>query len=174
MFDFGQKWRPASFDESGFTQTADLSVKITRNLHLTMLSGDISSGLQLLGVCSAPLGATAVAVEESYAIALARDRCIVVLQAPSGADKGWQSEGYAITDVTDGFTVIELRGLGLMRLLNKATTLDWALPTNSAAISFAGVGAAATFLGDRDAVRLMIETSLVPFVLLWIKAASAD
>lgn len=173
MFDFGSKWTPAAFDKTLVWEAEDLSVRLCHGLHLNLVSGNTAAGLAKFGHDSPPIGVTAVAASGAYALAMARDRCLAVSEAPFPAAEGWFEEGYAITAMTDAYAALEFRGTGVLRILARATTLDWSQPARSAAISFAGVAAAASFCGDRQAFRMFVETPLLPYVLQWLDAARA-
>lgn len=169
MLDFGQKWEPASFDETGFANTDTVNLVRAPSRQILMVSGNVGRGLASLGITTHPLGATDVIVEEPYAVALARDKCLAVVPSATSVEEGWHPDGYAVTDATDGYIGFDISGAGLSGLLKRATALDWSQPTRSSAISFGHATVVTAFLRDRDSIRLLIETPMVPSILLWIK-----
>lgn len=172
MFDFGKKWTPASFTlEGGFG--SDLRVRTLAGLHLALVSGNTEAGLARLGIRGGPLGATAIAPAEPYALGLARDRCLAVSSQPLTAADGWHPDGFALTSMSDAYGAVDFSGNGLPDLLAQATTLDWTQPTRSAAIVFAGLPAAASFHGAPHTLRLFIEAPLLPGLARWLQTASA-
>lgn len=172
MFDFGKKWTPASFAlDGGFG--VDLRVRTLAGLHLALVSGNTEAGLARLGIRGGPLGATAIAPAEPYALALARDRCLAVSPQSFTAADGWYPEGFALTAMNDAYVALEFSGRGLPDILAQATTLDWAQPTRSAAIVFAALPAAASFHGTAHTLRLFVETPLLPALARWLDETSA-
>ena len=171
MFDFGTKWTPASFGLEGAFGD-DLRVRTLSGLHLALVSGNIEAGLARLGIRGSPLGNTAIAPAEPYALGLVRDRCLAISPQPLTAADGWHVEGFALTAMSDAYAVLEFNGRGLPGLLSEATTLDWTAPTRSAAISFATLPAAASFHGATHTLRLFIETALLPALARWLERSS--
>ena len=173
MFDFGKKWTPARFDlEGAFGE--DLRVRMLSGLHLALVSGDTEAGLARLGIRGSPLGATAIAPPEPYALALARDRCLAISPRPLTAADGWYPDGFALTAMSDAYAVLEFTGRGLPDLLAEATTLDWTAPTRSAAINFATLPTAASFHGTLHTLRLFIELPLLPALARWLETRLAS
>ncbi len=172
MFDFTRKWTPARFD--GSDDGAGSEMRIVPGLQLLLLSGNTSSALLELGIQGQGLGATSVASGDAFALAIARDRLLVVASRPTLLDEGWRAGGFALTEATDGISIVEFSGTGLLRLLNMATTVDWEQPTRSAAISFAGLPAAAAFYHGKDRLWLFIETPLLPTLRAWFAIANAS
>lgn len=172
MFDFGEKWTPAAPVGEWAIDAGAIEVRPRAGIFLYLMSGNLAAGLAELGLDPSPIGATSVAPAVPYALATARDRCLVVSPAPMPNADGWVSAGYATTEMTGGLAAIDLRGPGLSDILSQATTLDWRTPAKSAAISFAGVTAFASFLEHRDAVRIIVETPTVPYLCRWMQAVS--
>jgi hypothetical protein len=173
MFDFGAKWTPAAPLEDGAIGANGLAITLRTSMSLCFVSGDVSAGLSRLGPAPRALGVTDVAETSDYALAIAHDRCLVVSQTPRVFQEGWSDAGFCITDVTDGFVAVELVGPTLDAILPQATTLDWARPSRSAAVNFAGV----TAYGSRvigGVIRLFVETSMTPYLRRWLELASTS
>ena len=168
MFDFGAKWAPARFEEPDLW--SGIEMRLVPGLRVVLASGDISSALRAFRMEGPALGATAVARGESFALAVARDRLLIVCSEATPFEDGWVN-GLALTEVTDGISVIALSGPALPELVSSATTLDWKQPTRSASITFAGLTAAAVFHGSSDRLWLFLDTPLVPALRAWITAA---
>lgn len=101
----------------------------------TLLSGPTNTCLQLANRPNAT-GWPAPASGNSYALRLRRDR-ILSINGPDLPD-GWHPDGVAISDMTDGYTCIELSGKNALNLLNQGTELDPATPSNSCMRLFHG------------------------------------
>lgn len=105
MFDFGTKWKPAQFDVG--VSGSDVTGSPVGELSLVVVSGNITTGLADLGLRKPPLGATSVAMEDSFALTMARDRCLAISLHPLAVTEGWHEGGYAVTEMSDGFSVLE-------------------------------------------------------------------
>lgn len=171
MFDYGAKWTPASFGTG--VRSGEVTGALVGGLSLVLLSGNITSGLAAMGMREPPWGATSVATGSGFALAMARDRCLAVSLLPLAMEDGWHEDGYATTDVWDGFMVLELSGSALPSLLAQATSLDWSSSMRSAAISFAGLPAAAVFREDRHRLWLFLDTPNFPALQRWFATVIA-
>ncbi len=88
---------------------------------------------------------------------------------------GFDSEGIAATDVTSGYSVIELSGDAVVNLLKKASHYDFygftaglSVQTNFAMTS--GV----LWRTETGAMRLLVRRSFADYVQRWIADASAE
>jgi hypothetical protein len=101
----------------------------------TLLGGPIKTCLQRAKQTKAT-GWPEPASGDSYALRLRRDR-ILLVNGPDLPD-GWHPDGIAISDMTHGYACIELSGKDALSLLNQATGLDPATPSNSCMRLFHG------------------------------------
>ena len=171
MFDFGSKWTPAAPLADDAIEADGLAIAFRSGMSLCLVSGDVSAALSRLGLGARALGITDAAEAADYALAIARDRCLVVTQMSRDVPEGWSDAGFCITDVTDGYVAVELAGPALQAILSQATTLDWTQPSRSAAIQFSGVTAYGSW-ASRGVARLFIETPMAPYLRAWLDLAS--
>ena len=141
-----------------------LSARVVASPARALISGDLAafsrvSGLDLTSTEN-PHG--------PYGLRLARDRLLVIGALPD-LPQGWHGEGFALSDLSAGLTVVELRGPGLADLFAKATTANPENPGPSAAITFAGVPVVLDRAGD--ALRLHVERGLLAYLWSWLAAA---
>lgn len=171
MFDFGAKWTPAFLNPR--STNGAVTCFTVQGPSLVLVSGNIGAGLAALNLRE-PLGATSIAGGDAFALAMSRDRCLAVSLYPLNVMEGWHEGGYAMTEMSDGMTVLELNGSGLSALLAQATALDWSSAMRSAAISFAGVAAAAVFRESASRLWLIVETPSLPAVQRWLASAKTS
>jgi hypothetical protein len=175
MFDFGDKWTAAEPFESRALEIGDLTIAIRTAIPTHLVSGNLAAGLAAFGLTRKTLGANDVAGSGSHALAIARDRCLVVSGDPRSAPDGWLEGGYFVTTMTGGLIAVEIGGAGLGRCFAEATTLDFSQAMRSAAIVFAGITVYASWADDRRTFRLFIEAPMLPFLCIWLgKVAKAD
>ena len=172
MFDFGDKWTAAEPFESRALEMGDLTITIRTTLPIHLVSGNLAAGLAAFGLTRKTLGANDAAGSGSHALAIARDRCLVVSGDPRSAPDGWLEGGYFVTTMTGGLIAVEIGGAGLSRCLAEATTLDFTQAMRSAAIVFAGILAFASFADDRRTFRLFIEAPMLPALCRWLNAVA--
>jgi len=91
------------------------------------------SGAQVLEQIKQPLiGWPDIADVQSYAITLRRDR--VLLVNDSKEPDGWNEElNWAVSDVSDAYSVIDIHGEQALSLLMRGTELSLSAPSRSAA-----------------------------------------
>lgn len=154
--------RPPEPDLAG---TGVLGVQAVGGLSQTLVSGDLAAWSGHAGI---EVGRTP-APGRDYAVRVARDRVLAVTSGPLAAGAGWNAAGYATTDVTGGFQVLELSGDALPAILARATTLPGLDMSPSAAIQFAGVPVVA-YLMESGRSRLHVDRSLSAYLWSWLRA----
>jgi hypothetical protein len=119
----------------------------------TVISGPYRACLNLSGFQQA-VGWPHAEPGESYALRLRRDRVLVV-NGPVLAD-GWNAEhGVAVSDMTDGFAVIDLQGSDCLFVLRRGTEVSIEMPSASCIRLFAG-HEVILFSRGTDAYRLHV------------------
>ncbi|MGI6853495.1 sarcosine oxidase subunit gamma family protein [Mesorhizobium sp. 1B3] len=136
------------------------------DLFQTLVSGNLdvwSAGRQIgLDVAPGP--------DRDYAVRVARDRLLAVTAQPIALRGGWNASGYATTDVSGGYLLLEISGSRLPALLSRATTIHRIDASPSAAIRFAGIDAVA-YLLTPNTLRLHVDSSLSGHLWSWLQAA---
>ena len=135
------------------------------------LSGDVSACLARHGV-GASLGPRDPCSESSYALRLAPDSVLLVSDKPLPTQSGWQPDGYAISDITDGILAFDISGPNAAALMAQGSEYPFEsnthLPQESARLLFAGLK---VIVAQRaHGWRLHIERPWAPALWRWLQA----
>lgn len=172
MLDRGRFWTPAPAEGQAQFAARGVAVRVVAGLSQALLSGPQRFGVGRLAAIAAPVGFSGVATGPSYAVAIARDRSLVVSEQAIALAEGWDAESAtAVTRVDDAFVVLDLEGPGLTDLVSKATTLDFADASPSAALAFAGLPCLAYRYARSDILRLHVERPLACALAEWMRLA---
>ena len=172
MLDRGRFWTPAPALGQAQFVARDVEVKVVGGLAQALLSGPLRFAASRLGGIAAPVGFSGVAAGPRYAAAIARDRALIVAEGPIGLAEGWDDESAtAVTRMDDAYVVLDLEGPGLADLISKATTLDLADASPSAALLFAGLPCLAYRYARPEVLRLHVERPLAPALAEWMRLA---
>ena len=172
MLDRGRFWTPAPAEGLAQFAARGVEAKVVASLSQALLSGPQRFGAGRLAGIAAPVGFSGVATGPSYAVAISRDRSLIVSQRTIALAEGWDAESAtAVTRMDDAFLVFDLEGPGLADLLSKATTLDFADASPSAALTFAGLPCLAYRYARSGVVRLHVERPLACALAEWMRLA---
>jgi hypothetical protein len=172
MLDRSRFWSPAPSEGQAQFAARDVEVKVVGGLSQTLLSGPQRFGAGRLAGIAAPIGFCGVATGPRYAVAIARDRSLIVSEGAIALAEGWDAESAtAVTRMDDAFVVLDLEGPGLADLLSKATTLELADASPSAALTFAGLPCLAYRFARPQALRLHVERPLASALAEWMRLA---
>ena len=132
------KWHPASGLDRPVLSAPGCEIQIVQPELQTLISGPYNDALKLAGISTAT-GWPERAKGECYAVRLRRDR-ILVVNGPELAD-GWHDvEGLAVSDMTDGYAILELSGANAMSVLRRGTEISLNEPSASVTRGFSGYG----------------------------------
>jgi hypothetical protein len=172
MLDRGRFWTPAPAEGLAQFAPRGVEVKVVGGLSQALLSGPQSFGVGRLAGIAAPVGYSSLAFGPRYAVAIARDRALIVSEGAIALADGWDAESAtAVSRIDDAFVVLDLEGPGLADLLSKATTLDFADASPSAALAFAGLPCLAYRYARADVLRLHVERPLACALAEWMRLA---
>ena len=172
MLDRGRFWTPAPAEGQAQFAARDVAVKVVVGLSQALLSGPQRFGAGRLVGVAAPVGFSGVAAGPRYAVAIARDRSLIVSEGAIALAEGWDGESAtAATRMDDAFVVLDLEGPGLTDLLSKATTLDFADASPSAALLFAGLPCLAYRHARAEILRLHVERPQACALAEWLRLA---
>ena len=172
MLDRGRFWTPAPAEGQAKFSARGVEVKVVAGLSQALLSGPQRFGAGRLARIAAPVGFSGVAAGPIYAVAIARDRSLIVSEGEIGLAEGWDGESAtAVTRMDDAYVVLDLAGPGLADLVGKATTLDLADASPSAALLFAGFSCLAYRYERADILRLHVERPLASALAEWMRLA---
>lgn len=155
-------WTNPSPEPGQVAEYPGLSVTCIAPGGALMISGDLDAALSALVEGPPVLGCGAPAPEGTHAIRIARDRALLVTDAPLDVAPGWHGS-YAISLADDLYTLISLEGPRVEEIAAActATPLDGSSP--SATTLFGGLGAHVTRGGN----RLMIRVQSPDGAALW-------
>ena len=172
MLDRGRFWTPAPAEGQAQFMARGVKAKVVADLSQALLSGPQRFGAGRFAGIDAPVGYSGLASGPSYAVAIARDRSLIVSEGAIALAEGWDAESAtAVTRMDDAFVVLDLEGPGLADLLSKATTLDFADASPSAALTFAGLPCLAYRYARSDVLRLHVERPLACALAEWMRVA---
>ncbi len=107
-------------------------------------------------------------------VRVARGRALAVSKTPFGIASGWHPGGFAVSTLDAGLHIFEIAGAGLPRLLARATTLDLAGGSPSAALLFAGVGALLYRHGGTESARVHVDRGLASYLWEWFGESASQ
>jgi hypothetical protein len=155
-------WRSATLEGAGVT------VKSVAGLHQLLVSGDLDAWSAASGLSGPGVGALGLAKGKAWQARVARDRLLAVSAKPFAVEPGWHGEGFAVTRMDAALHVFEIEGEGLGRIVARATTLDPAGKSPSAALLFAGVHAVVYRHGTVGRLRVHVDRGLAAYLWEWL------
>lgn len=161
-------WRPARRAEGALIETPRLTARALSGRGHTLVSGDLEAAVGALAPGAPILRLYALAPEGPHALRIARDRALLVTQAPLGAADGWR-EGWCATPVDDGWAAVDVGGPDAALALAQGTSADLAAHSPSTAVLFAGLRC--LIARTQTGFRLHVETPWVEALLTWLDRA---
>lgn len=170
MRDLAEKWAPVPEWADATIAFRSTTIRALTGLNQLLVSGDLHAWSRASGIAEIAAGAASIVTGDRYAARLARDRILGVSStAPFDMAAGWHEEGFAVSMVDAGLHVFEVSGPQMPDILSRATTLDPAGHTASAALSFAGVNAIVYRFGSAECVRVHVDRALAPYLWQWFE-----
>ena len=164
MHDRGLFWTPAAEAFSA----RDVAISVVGGLRQTLVSGVRPLAAPFFYAGLAPVGFSGIARGPTYAVAVARDRLLVVSKDPIEAKEGFDAAtATAVTHVDDAWLILDLEGPELADLVAKATSLDFTDASPSASLIFAGLACIAYRYERPSQLRLHVERPLAAAFAEW-------
>jgi heterotetrameric sarcosine oxidase gamma subunit len=170
-------WSPVPDWSRAVIQCPDLVVKALAPLAVWLVSGDVARFAQQRAL--ACFGPREVCELGRYALRLAPDRVLAVgcgAELPGPAAFGWSNEGVAISDVGDGFVLIDITGPAALDLMRLGANYDFAAlpagPAESASMLFAGLKVAVA--RTAPGWRLHVERPYAAAIWQWLQRAASE
>ena len=160
MSDPMAKWTPTPDWTRARLERPGWSAAPVLGLFQMRLSGDLAAAPN-------PVGFWGIASPQRAAVRIGRDRALLVSTTPLDIAPGWR-DGFAASEASDAFGVLELAGAELRALVAEATAVDPEAGSPSAAILFAGVPALLYRVAE-DRARLHVEAPLAPYLWRWLE-----
>ena len=172
MRDLAGKWPPVPEWDNATLETDCLHIRTLRGFTQLLVSGNLGAWGQAAGMAHEGAGAFAMAEGPRYAVRIARDRILAVSETPFDIEPGWHREGFAASGMDAAMHIFEISGMGTAKISARATTLDPAGTSASAALLFAGVNALVYHHGDPERLRLHVDRGLAPYLWEWFEKTS--
>ncbi len=137
-----------------------------------LVSGNLEAALAALAPDAPMLGLGGeCGGAPAYGVRIARDRALLVGEAPFEVRSGWHEAGFAATPADDLWTVFTLSGAASARVIAEGTGADPGGGSPSAAVLFAGE--VCLLLRRADSHVIAIETPRAWFLARWLRAVAA-
>lgn len=152
MRDDSHRWTPPRAPDAQIAG-GDVTLRTVPGLRQTLISGP-----RVLRDVTVPLVEwPTVADGAHYALSLRRDRVLAV-GGPERAD-GWDSaRGWAVSDVSDGYAVLDLQGEGAFEVICRGTEISLEQPSRSVSRLFFGIGAIVYRYGSETEFRIHVAS----------------
>lgn len=135
----------------------------------SLISGNLDAAIAALAPRAAMLGYAETPAGPDAAIRIARDRALLVTEAPVTRAAGWQEEGFALSHAAEMYACLSLRGPGAGEVLAQA--LASPAPIGSASAMVHAMGLRALVTGLSDGLALWVEQAHLPFVTSFFRQA---
>ena len=163
------EWRAAVLAREGLCIAACEPVQAWR------LSGDVGSCLADLQLPAA-LGPRDAVAGERYALRLAPDSVLLVLDARLSIAPGWDDRGWAMSDVSDGLLLLDIDGPDALRLMQAGSEYAFdavaSRPMESARMLFAGLRVVVA--RRSTGWRLHVDRAWAPALWRWLDTHLQD
>lgn len=153
-------------------ETGALRVTLSALGGATLISGDLRAALDTLAPGAPMLGLGGAAPDAPFALRIARDRVLLVTDAPLEAEPGWYAAGYATTPADDQWSQVLVTGPDAGRVIAEGTAADLGRGSPSAALLFAGL--TCLLLRREEDFAIMVETPRLWFLAEWLAAVAGD
>ena len=179
MPDRGKFWSPVPDWSNAGIRVPGLEVSVAQAETMWMVSGDLPGFLAKHHQGAAAIGPRDVCGEDRYALRLAPDRLLFVSRKAvrsESMETGWSGDGIALTDVSDGFVLLDVAGPAASDLMALGAAYDFATeaarPQEAAAMMFAGLK---VYICRRaDGWRLHVERPHAAPLWHWLVQATSD
>jgi sarcosine oxidase gamma subunit len=170
MRDLAEKWSAEPDWPSAKITAPGLLVREVPGLEQALVSGDLAAWTRQSGIDGPGAGAMAATQGDRYAARLARDRLLVVSNAPLAITAGWNAEGFAVTPISSGLRVFEAEGPAVEAVVARGTTFDQRSTSASAALSFAGISA--ILYRHHGKLRIHVDRGLAAYLWTWMETVA--
>lgn len=158
MRDDRTRWAAPDGAEDRRLEARGLSIRRVVPERQMIVSGPRPAALQLCGFRVAA-GWPDIVLEDRYAVSMRRDRVLLV-NAPQLATGWLDDSGLAVSDVTDGYEVVDVSGPDALEFLRTGTELSLDDASASSLRLWHGLGVILYRVGDPDRYRLHVASGL--------------
>lgn len=163
-----EKWTPVSAGWAPGRIVGDgFAASVRVGLGQTLVSGDLAAAAAALAPGAPHLGLWQAAERLPAFVRIARDRALLLTDAPLGLDEGWRAEGFALSPADDAWAVLEIEGEAAADVIAEATATPFGSASPSASALFAGLPCLLTRAGE--GARIHVETAFLPYLWRWLE-----
>ncbi|HXR63752.1 MAG TPA: hypothetical protein VN720_09465 [Rudaea sp.] len=171
MHDRAQFWSPVPDWPHLLLRAPGIAIVVVNAMSMWLVSGPAQKFLARYGTGEA-VGPRQTCSVDDYALRLAPDRVLLVAGTQAMDAAAVAAPGCAITDVSDGMLIFEVRGHAAANLMAQGSEYAFhtktVLPLESALMQFAGFRLAVS--RRTDGWRLHIERPWAPALWRWLQA----
>ena len=171
MHDPAAIWTPEPDWSSAQISREGWQARPVAGLHQTLLSGALDRAAEALAPGPPGIGLWDVAERLPCLVRIARDRGLLVAESPASIADGWH-DGWAASDMTDGWRVLEVSGPAAEEIVREGTAADLEASSPSAAVRFAGLVGVLVYRTGAGTVRLHVDRSFAPYLWRWLERRS--
>jgi len=171
MHDRAQFWSPVPDWSRVSLHAAGIEIAPVNAASVWLVSGDAQQ-LQARYAAGEALGPRQICGDESYALRVAPDRVLFVAETQALDASAVAAPGCAVTDITDGMLIFEVRGEAAAELMAQGNEYPFddtaVLPRESAMMQFAGFRLAVS--RREHGWRLHVERPWATALWRWLQA----
>jgi heterotetrameric sarcosine oxidase gamma subunit len=171
MLDRGLFWSPVPDWPRARIQHEELSIVTLAPQVAWLVSGNLAIFLKRRGVRFGDAG------ERGYALRLAPDRLLFVSMdgaAADGATFGWSGDGCAVTDVSDGYVLLDITGPAAPELMRLGALHDFEAQSDTASAAMLFAGERVILARIEQGWRLHVERPNAAAIWQWLQRAASE
>lgn len=166
MPDRGLFWSPVPDWSRASIRHEGLSIAALAPQAAWLVSGDLAAFLERRGIRFGDTG-------DRYALRLAPDRLLIVsMDGADDATFGW-SDGCAVTDVTDGFVLLDITGPAAPELMRLGALHDFEARSETASAAMLFAGQRVILARIPQGWRLHVERPNAAAIWQWLQRAAS-
>ena len=169
MRDRGLFWSPVPDWARASIRHDGLSIATVAPQGAWLVSGNLTAFLDRRGVRFGDTG-------EHYALRLAPDRLLFVSMDGGGSDGvtfGW-SDGCAVTDVSDGYVLLDITGPAALELMRLGALHDFEAKSDTASAAMLFAGQRIILARIQQGWRLHVERHSAAAIWQWLQRAASE
>lgn len=170
MLDRGLFWSPVPDWSRATLRHEELSIAALAPQVAWLVSGNLSAFLERRGVRIGDAG-------DHYALRLAPDRLLFVSvdgDAADGATFGWTEDGCAITDVGDGYVLLDITGPAAPELMRLGALHDFETRSDTASAAMLFADQRVILARIQQGWRLHVERHNAAAIWQWLQRAASE
>jgi heterotetrameric sarcosine oxidase gamma subunit len=170
MLDRGLFWSPIPDWSCASIRHDELSIAAVAPQIAWLVSGSLATFLERHGLRLGDDG-------ERYVLRLAPDRLMFVAMdgaVTDGVTFGWSEDGCAITDISDGYVLLDITGPAAPELMRLGALHDFEARSNTASASMLFAGQRIILAHIQQGWRLHVERPSAAAIWQWLQRAASE